>query len=695
MADRAEALRTRLLATFRLEAADHLQTIQSGLDAVAGDCTHLESLLRAMHTLKGAARSVGILDFEAACHRCEALLSGLIQTGAAIGADDIRALQDAADVLAGFVSGAVSSEQLTRVATESPAEVTRPATVAPQRVVPEEAKETIRVETARLDQLVALTENLLSPKLAAAERMRYAGELVDELGELARSVASPEVRAELHALEVRTRELATALRADQKTLRTTVDELYEEMLRVRLTPAATMLEAFPRMVRDLCRDTGKDVAWRSSGDQLEVDRKVLELVKDPLIHLVRNAIDHGIEAPAARVAAGKPPQGNVSVTIGPSPGGRIAVEVTDDGRGFAIDAIRDAVVRSHVASAETVAAMSDADVTELAYNAGVSTSPVVTTISGRGRGLAIVRERIERVGGRISTLSNPGVGTVIRLEFPASIVTYRALLVKTEGTSFLLPLHAVDRAFALPRAEVLPALARRQLARADETLPFGSLAGVLGLAAGSTVSEERREFPCLFVHSGDRRAILLVDEVVGEHEIVVKDFRPPLRRVLNFRAAGLLGTGQLVLILRPLDLLLSLHALPVDRAAVPVASNAKPLRVLIVDDSITTRTMERNLFEAAGYHVSVAADGLDGWNLLQTEDVDVVVSDVDMPRMDGFELTSRIRAQPELAELPIVLVTAREAREDKERGLRVGANAYVLKSGFDQSNLLDIVRRLT
>jgi two-component system chemotaxis sensor kinase CheA len=200
----------------------------------------------------------------------------------------------------------------------------------------------------------------------------------------------------------------------------------------------------------------------------------------------------------------------------------------------------------------------------------------------------------------------------------------------------------------------------------------------------------------VLVRSGDRRGLLLVDEVIGEHEVVVKDLRPPLRRVRNVLATGLLGTGELVLLLRPLDILLSIQSKSAgeDTTSPPVALRSV-LRVLVVDDSITTRTMERNLFEAAGYAVCVAPDGIEAWNLLQTSEIDLVVSDVDMPRMNGFELTSRIRAEPRLAELPVVLVTALEDREDKERGIRVGANAYVLKSGFNQANLLEIVKRIT
>jgi two-component system chemotaxis sensor kinase CheA len=266
--DRAEALRTRLLATFRLEAADHLGTIRTGLEALAADVrgerapAHLESLFRAMHTLKGAARSVGIIDFESACHRCETLLSGLIQTGNPIEPPVMRALEHTADLLAGFLTGAVSAEQLSHAAVADAPEPPAPAAIAPAPVpvasaavpqmITEAPRPTIRVATERLDQLVALTENLLSPKLAATERTRHAGQIVEQLRVMrSRTTANSEIHKDLHALETHARRLAAELRSDQKTLRTTVDELYEEMLRVRLMPAASILEAFPRMVRDL------------------------------------------------------------------------------------------------------------------------------------------------------------------------------------------------------------------------------------------------------------------------------------------------------------------------------------------------------------------------------------------------------------------------------------------------------------
>ena len=525
--------------------------------------------------------------------------------------------------------------------------------------------------------------------------MRLARNVVEDI-ERVRARAGLELREELHSLEMRARQLVSVLRQDSRVLTTAVDDLNDEMRRVRMMPAASILDAFPLMVNDLCRETGKEVDWSVVGANLEVDRKVLELVKDPLIHMVRNAIDHGIEAPGVREAAGKPRRGSLVVTVAPSEGGRISIEVADDGKGFALDALRDAAVRSRLASADQLAALSDDEVADLAYSAGVSTSPVITTISGHGRGLAIVRERIERVEGRISTRSTPGAGTVIRLEFPASIVTYRALLVEVHGRNFLLPLDSIEHVFAVKQAEVTAGLARGSLTHDERAYPFGSLGPMLGLPR---VAEDEVAYgsvrSCVMLRGGERVGVLLVDDVLGEHEVVIKDLRPPLRRVRNVLTTALLGTGELVLVLRPLDLIASITVRSLARPYAEVKAMPRVLRVLVVDDSTTTRTMERNMFEAAGYSVRVASDGSDAWDIVQSEEFDVVVSDVDMPRMNGFELTSHIRGEPRFAELPVVLVTALEAREDKEQGVRVGANAYVLKSGFNSANLLDIVRRLT
>ena len=464
-----------------------------------------------------------------------------------------------------------------------------------------------------------------------------------------------------------------------------------------MMPAAAVLDAFPRMVGEMARAQGKEVDWSAQGADLELDRKVLETVKEALIHLVRNAVDHGIEPPQDRERQGRPRRGRVAVSFAPLEGRRVEVRVEDDGAGIDPAGIRAAAVRARLRSPEEAQALPDEAALDLIFSSGLSTSPVITDLSGHGLGMAIVRDRVERLGGRVSLETRRGAGTTVRMVLPASVATFRGLLVRAGRQPFLLPLDALERALRLAPNRVESAGGREAIRWEGRAIPFARLARVLGRPDGGPVEGADGRRSCLIVASGGERAALLVDEVLGEHEVLVKELRPPLVRVRHVAGAGLLGSGELALILRPADLLRAAHeaasASP-DATAAKATEAAGPSAVLVVDDSITTRTMEKNLLEAAGYRVQVAADGIEAWSVLKTERFDLVVSDVDMPRLDGFDLTSRIRADPGLADLPVVLVTALESREDKERGIEVGANAYVIKSAFDQSKLLDIVRRL-
>ncbi len=811
MVDRSELLRQRLLATFRVEADEHIAAISAELEEIAANPGapatrgRLETLFRVVHTLKGAARSVGSTDVEQLSHRTEALLRELTQDRLTFDDDILAVLQEASDGLAGLVAGTLPPERVGKITaaieqrrTSAPGPLLRslipvppplpgasgpreaesagpageppasPASVAPTAAVgpaapsvhgpqmpgtetpaiagpaasqslaaattppvagmPPPASEaavaseppadgrgtsdrparsdSIRVDVGRLDRLLVIAEELLIPKLAAAERVRAARVLANAIASLrvglrrtgqlddSRHRRLPaEVDDALRGIEADARRLAFALAGDSNALRAVVDDLFGETRRARLTAAAAMLEAFPRMVRDIARETGKEVIWQASGTHIEIDRKILDVIKDPLIHMVRNAIDHGIEPPELRLAAGKPRQGRVGVAITPVEGGQVAIEVTDDGKGLDRAALARAATRSRLLEASQTKTLDDAALLELAFHPGVSTSPVITSISGHGLGLAIVRERVERIDGQVTVQSTPGAGTTIRLVMPASIATSRGLIVRVGGGTYSWPSDSLDAVTGLQRAQVKAVLSSGLLVHGGETLSAGYLAAILGVSASGSADEDRRLLPCLIVRAGKRRGALLVDEVIGESEILVKELRAPLRRVRNISMAGLLGTGELILVLRPSDVLASIHA-PASAALVAAESVPRTRRILVVDDSITTRTMERNLFEAAGYAVRVAADGIDAWTILQTDEVDVVVSDIDMPRMNGFDLTSRIREDSRLAQLPVVLVTALEAREDKEQGVRVGANAYVLKSAFDQSNLLEIVGRL-
>ncbi|MGH9360454.1 MAG: hybrid sensor histidine kinase/response regulator, partial [Thermoanaerobaculia bacterium] len=496
--------------------------------------------------------------------------------------------------------------------------------------------DTIRLASATLDALLVQGEEFLASKLAAGERVQEVRALVDALSRChaavtrARGMGEP-ARADGHAaglvadldgalrvLEARARELLGHLVRDERTIAGAVDGLLNDLRRLRMMPVSTVLDVFPRMVRDLAREQGKEVEWVARGSDLEVDRKVLEAMKDPLIHLVRNAVDHGIEPPEVRAPAGKPPGGRVALILASLEGNRIEIRLEDDGRGIDPARVREAAVRTRLLSPDRAQALTDEDALDFIFRSGLSTSPIMTDVSGHGLGLAIVKERVERLGGRIHVETRAGAGTTVRVIVPATIATFRGLLIQAGGQSFLLPTDAMERAIRIAPDEVERVEGREVIRWNGHALSVAPLGRLLGLPERGGQTEPRSKQPCIVVRSGDERAGLLVDEIRGDREVLVKELRAPLVRVRNVAGAGLLGTGQVALILRPGDLLRAMREAP--RPPAPAAQPSSAARqpvVLVVDDSITTRTMEKNLLEAAEYQVRVAVDGVDAWTLLR------------------------------------------------------------------------------
>jgi len=701
------------MATFQEEAEEHLRAMSGHFTALdrglpPGEAASaVEGAFRATHTLKGAARSVGLGDVESLCQGLESVLSAIKRGRTSLTKEILGRLQEGMDGVARALAGesVPLHEMLARLGAlptqggeaPRPADFVAAVPVAPPPTASSAAPAgpaTIRVDTGRLDELQSRGEDLLAAKLAAEEREREARELVEALAHehAAGGGGGGSRQPESPAAEAQARALLGRLSRDRRALGAAMDALAEQMWIVRMLPAASVLERLPPMVAELARARGKAVDFVAEGGELEADRKVLEAIKDPLLHLVRNAVDHGIEPPEVRERAGKPRRGRIAVRFAPKEGRRIELCVQDDGAGIDMAGLRSSAVRARILSAEAAAPLPEAAVLDLVFASGVSTSPVITDLSGHGLGMAIVRDRVERLGGEVSVESSPGKGTSVRMILPASIATFRGLLVRAGGQRVLVPIEAVERALRVASEDLASVGGGTAVRWNGRVLAAAPLAALLGWESEAVGPSVRR--PCLVLASGDERGAVLVDEVLGEREVLVKELEAPLVRVRHVAGAGRLGGGELALILRPADLLRALReALPTPEPARP-AEEAAPAAILVVDDSITTRTMERNLLEVAGYRVLTAADGIEAWTVLKTERFDLVVSDVDMPRMNGFDLTARIRSDPKLAPLPVVLVTALESREDKERGIEVGANAYVIKSGFDQSKLLEIIRRL-
>lgn len=520
----------------------------------------------------------------------------------------------------------------------------------------------------------------------------------------------------LDGLDHTLRSLEAAVERDARQLGAMVDELQDTMKQILMLPVSSMLEGFPKLVRDLCRDCDKEADLTIEGGEIAIDKRIIEELHQPLIHLLRNSVDHGIERAQERSRQGKPPRGKITLAISQQDAGRIEIKLADDGAG--IDSARVRVAAAKVGLAVPEAAIpgqampeegpsaSDpgrssmpSDACALVFESGVSTSPIITETSGRGLGLAIVREKVEKLGGSITAETQPRRGTQFRIVVPVRLATYRAIRVRANDEQFVLPTTLVEQVGRVDRAEIKTVENRATIPWRGEAIALTRLADVLELprsrASGTSIPDK---MPVVLVHAAARRHAFSVDEVLSEQEVLVKSFGQQLHRVRNIAGAALLGTGKVVPILNVADLMKSAirvadrGVLGSDGPADRVTSRRKS--ILVAEDSITSRNLLKHILDAAGYQVRTAVDGVDAFIQLRTGDFDLVVSDVDMPRMNGFGLTQKIRADRKLADIPVVLVTALASREDRERGVDAGASAYVIKSSFDQSNLLEIVQGL-
>ena len=748
----------RLLATFRVEAEEHIRAISSGLIELEKASTAerrqelIETIFREAHSLKGAARSVNLTDFEALCQSLEGVFAELKSGEVSLSPGFYDLLHRAVDSLnqgldavggerktgetSAMIALARQLEEARRGALTPPpppVETSPPFSPSagkeePSPIEDRPSVETVRLSVERLDALLLQAEELLAGKLSTAQQAAELRAAAAEFAAWKREWAR--LQPSLHAarpangepdphlsrwaefiewnsqfvqsLEVRLNALARSAGRESRALGSMVDTLLDDMKHALMLPFSTLLEGFPKFVRDLAHDQDKEVELIIRGGEIEADRRILEEIKDPFLHLVRNCIDHGVEHPEERQRIGKPRCSTVTIAIAPLNGSRIEVLVADDGAGIDLAKVRLAALKLGLISLETGEKMGDEETLALIFHSGLSTSPLITDISGRGLGLAIVQEKVERLGGSVAIVDRSsietthGSGTTFRLLLPLTLATFRGVLVRANGGLFVLPTNHVERVMRVKREEISTIENRETIRYNGASLALAWLSEALGMAARRDPGEADEPAQIVVLAAGEKRIGFVVEEVLGEQEVLVKTLGKQLARVRNLAGTTSLGSGREALILNVPDLLKSAVKVA-GRAARPAAAPeaaAKPKSILVVEDSITSRTLLKTILEAAGYAVSTAVDGADGFATLKTGDFDLVVSDVDMPRLNGFDLTAKIRADRQLADLPVALVTALETREDRERGAEVGANAYIVKSSFDQSNLLEVIRRL-
>ncbi|MBC8100643.1 MAG: response regulator, partial [Armatimonadetes bacterium] len=511
---------------------------------------------------------------------------------------------------------------------------------------------------------------------------------------------SPELGMMLKFLELNQRYLTESSRRltvlaqtmTQDTLHLTAlsDQLQDDISAMRLVPFETIASGFQRAIRDLARELGKQVQFELNGATVEIDKTVLETLKDPMMHLLRNAVDHGIGTPSERDLAGKPAVGQIRIGV-EQRGGEIVITVSDDGRGIDLQRVRRAIVRQKLLSEPEAQALNDEEAQFYIFHPGLSTTERVTAVSGRGIGMDVVRDRVEGLRGRISIRSLPGEGTSITLHVPVSLTRIRCILLQVGEQVLALPAAAVRRMQTLPRDAIFTAEGQALLMMDGQAVPCVTLGALLAIPSSVYVEDTAQ---IVLVQAANRLIAFEVDALLNDQELVLKPLGRELAGARYISGAALTATGEVVMVLNANDLVRGATGTALPRRAAPtvVTPIQQTLRVLVVDDSITTRTLEKNILETAGFETSVAIDGLEAWALLHEREFDVLISDVEMPRMNGLELTSLLRQDAKLRDMPVILLTSLAKPEQREAGLRAGADAYLVKSQFDQGELLRTIQ---
>jgi len=470
--------------------------------------------------------------------------------------------------------------------------------------------------------------------------------------------------------------------------------LHHEVLASRMRPLADGIRGFPRLVRDVSRQLGKQVKFEVVGETTSVDRDILDGLEAPLNHLIRNALDHGLEMPEERRAAGKNLAGTIRLEARHR-AGMLQIILGDDGRGIDLGRLRAKVFEKGLTTAPVASRLSEAELLDFLFLPGFSTKEKVTEISGRGVGLDVVQSMVQAVRGSVRVSSQFGKGTRFILQLPLTVSVIRALLAEIAGEPFAFPLNRIDRILMLDRQDIRDLEGKPHMLLDDQPVGLVEAAQVLELPA---TPRENRRLPVVVASDRSHRFGVVVDRFLGERDLRVAPLDPRLGKVPNLNSSSVLENGWPVLIIDVEDLIRSIDNLLSGRQIKRLSAKAAvheeargPKRILVVDDSITVRELERQLLENCGYTVDVAVDGVDGWNAVRSGRYDLVVSDVDMPRMDGIQLVAHIKEDARLKAIPVIIVSYKDREEDRIRGLDVGANYYLTKSSFHDQTFLDTV----
>ena len=724
-----------LFAIFQAEHAEHLEQIRSILalaEKLGGDGgqARLEEAFRRAHSLKGAARAVNLPQVEGLAHHLESLFARVRDGSLELDPEATKVIHQVLDAnedcLAALGENRTPDPEGAALRAiqellERPSRTgagNAPALSAPEAVTPEfRAVEMVRLPAEDLDRMVRSTSRVVAEsrrQQAVTEDLlalsRHIAELEAEWGRFSKSCTASllglthkpkfstwsgqaaSMQRQVHSLVSLARTARLRQSRHAWTLHGSTEQLQRDVWNARMAPADDLFQSFRKMVRELARDENKEIQFQLSGSAVRADRMVLQSLKDPVMHLLRNAISHGLEPPRERERKGKAAAGRLTLRLG-SQRGRLSVEVDDDGRGVDFDKVAEVAAKRGLMPADGHAPAPQ-ELAQMLFRPGFSTSDTVGDLSGRGMGLSVVYETVRRLQGEVEVRPKAGPGASIVLTVPLSVSTLHLLLVGCEGQTFGIPTHGVERVCRVSLAQIEKVEGQPMVNIGGRALGLFSLARLLHLGDGKS-SFDGDLLPVMVLRSGTRAVALLVDQFVGEKEALLQSLGMPGLAHGAVSGGAILGEGSVAVVLNAASLVQNCtpeSGGPALRIARPVPLSAP--RILVVDDSITTRTLEKSILEAHGYRVQVAIDGVEALQLLRHAPVDLIITDIQMPRLDGFGLLEAVKADPLLGSIPVIIVSSLERAEDQRRGLQLGADAYVMKGLFDQGELLEAIRQI-
>lgn len=746
----------KFLSRFVEEAREHVEKLNNGfvqLEKNPDDSENINAIFRSAHTIKGSSRMMKLTAITEVAHKLEDALGALRDKKLSHSKGLADLLFKAVDAISEMIEKTSSGQELTTdnsglceeltkaaegvLPAAPPVETAKPPVVSPasaegapsdpdkpqktaaavqaapveQQPVIKETKlktgETVRINSEKLDELIKLmgeivsNQNRLKQRLHDVKEIEWAADhffkTLSLLGDSNPAAVLKEHEGGMNdgvqSLSQKIRQLVSNVKDDTNIQGLLTDELQEKALKMRMVPLSTVFDSLHRMVRDISKSIGKEIDFTVEGGDIELDKKMIDKLGDPLVHMLRNSVDHGIESPQDRLKAGKHETGKIKLSASYD-AGSILIELSDDGGGIPLDKIKEKALRKKMFSEEEFDGMSESALIDLIFHPGFSTSAIITDVSGRGVGMDVVKRNIiEDLRGSLKVHTENGKGTTFQIRLPMTLAIMRILLVTVKDIVFAIAAHYVSEIIRVPKSDLISVVDKKAVRLRNEFIPVAHMEALLGLPSGKR--SEKDNFLIIIVCVGSEKIGFVIDSLLDEVDMVIKSLPAHMKNIQLVSGVSISGRNEIINVLHIPALIEAAKKIREEKLSKSTASEERgAISILVVDDSLNTREIEKSILEAYGYRVELAGDGMEGFQKTRDFKYDLVITDVEMPRLDGFSLTEKLRNDETYRNTPIIIVTSREKEEDKRRGIMVGADAYIIKGAFDQTNLLETVQNL-